>query len=193
MNLFRSPQVGSVEWFLILSTVCSFQTMAEDATLVVFEESHSRVYLDISNEETHRLGIENAVEDLSDCFERMTGRPLARSGGTVRLFDPAQAIGTRFKCTVRNMRDASKHSSVNAQAALVLSPTQRFDGGPFAGPGEKVAWNCTWHRSSHRLAFRLVVANQPYHGPGYGPFTFVKLQTKAPRFDGGITRVLVAF
>jgi len=189
----------------VLSIVLSHEAMAQNAPLLVFAEGRSRVYLDISAEDAHRLRIEAAVEDLADCFERMTGRPLPQSGGTVRLFGFKKGSGTvvpstlravpatvpdpflnhRFECVVRNMRDDSARSSVNAQAALVLSPTKRFAVGPFAGPGEKVAWNCTWHRGSQQLVFRLVVAKQAYYGPGYGPFTFAELRAKAPKFEAG--------
>ena len=149
--------------------------VAEDAPLAIFDKGTARVYLDLSEDEANALRIGPAIEDLSDCFEGITGVRLARHGGTPKFFDPTHEQATRFECAIKSFSDESSHSSVNAEGALVLSPTLRFERGPFAGPGEKVRWSCTWHRGSHRFVFRLTVANQPYYGPGYGPFTFTEM------------------
>ncbi len=166
-------------------TMAASSAAPEDAPLVIFDRGAARVYLDVPEDEAHALRIGPAIDDLADCFKGMTGVPLARRGGTVQLFDPTHEQATRFECAIKSIRDASRHSNNNAEAALVLGPTPRFERGPFAGPGEKVRWSVMWHRGGRRLVFRLTVANQPYYGPGYGPFTFTQMQASAPRFDAG--------
>ena len=153
--------------------------------VVTLADGGPLVCLDAGEGDARALGIADAVADFARCFERMTGHALPRTGGTRALFDPTRPRPTRFECRVTGMRDRSRCGGPTAQVGLALSPTPRFDRGPLAGPGEKVAWTCTWDRPGKVLAFQLTVANKAYYGPGYGPFTFAELKTQAPDFGAG--------
>ena len=155
---------------------------ADNGPLVLFADGRARVYLGLSELQARALVIAGPAEDFARCFERMTGRELPRTGGKPALFDPTEPQATRFECRVVGLEDQSRYGGPNAQVGLVVSPNRCFASGPFREPGEKAGWTCTGDRSKRKLAFRLTVANQPYYGPGYGPFTFAKLEADAPDF-----------
>jgi len=160
-------------------------TAATAQGVVVFSEGRPCIYLDVTDQEALDLGLRGPIGDLCTYFERMTGKPLARAGGAPMLFDPGREQPTRFEMRVVRMADASSQASVNADAGLCLSPTLTFESQPFAGPGEKVGWVCSWDRAAKTLTYRLTVANQPYYGPGYGPFTAATLSSPVPDFEQG--------
>lgn len=147
--------------------------------IVAFAAGRPGIYLDADEEQVAKLGIEDAVADFSRCFQLMSGHALPRTGGTRATFDPGQPRPIRFECRIAAMADRSTYGAPTAQAGLVLSPTPHFRRSPLAGPGEKVAWTCTWDKPGKGLTFRLTVANKAYYGPGHGPFTFAELSVPA--------------
>jgi hypothetical protein len=162
------------------------------AEVVLFDQGSARGYLDLSEERADELGVVTAVADYLDYFARLTGTPLPRSGGTAARFPAGQPEPVRFELRVTALQDASPQSSANASAGLAVSPTAAFAGGPLAGEGEKVTWTADWDRGPGpgTLTFHLTVANQPYYGPGYGPFTFAEMRAPAPDFAAGSSLTL---
>jgi hypothetical protein len=156
------------------------------AQLDAFSEGKPHLYLDTEAGFIVANHLEAPLADFERCFRLMTGAALPNTSKRVAAFDPSVGQGLRLQTTVLSMADRSAISGENGTVSLVLTPTQQLEGGPLAGPGEKVAWTCTWHRGgTSRLQFQLIVANQPYRGPGYGPFTFVTLEALAPSWQPG--------
>lgn len=158
--------------------------VAGAAEVEVFGGGTPRVYLDVPAEFLVVNRLERPVADFGRCFGLMTGCALPDTTKQVATFGPAQ--GLRLEANVLSMEDRSGQPNENGAVSLTLTPTQRLEGHPLAGTGEKVVWSCTWQRGGQgKLQFALIVANQPYHGPGYGPFTFVTLETPAPAWQPG--------
>ncbi len=149
----------------------------------VYEKGVARlaVAVDADFLTAHRLN--EAVADLQRCFEQMTGVPLPAAGKQVLSL--SAGAGLRLQATVVGMADASPLANENGTVSLVLTPTQTLEGHPLAAAGEKAVWSCTWQRAAGKLQFDLVVANQPYQGPGYGPYSFTRLETPAPDWAAG--------
>lgn len=154
--------------------------------LTVFNQGRSRLYLDVEAGFLVANQLEAPVADFERCFRAMTGQPLADTMKRVALFDPG-GPGLRLQAALRSVEDRSANSQENGTVLLVLTPTQRLPGAPLAGPGEKVVWTCTWQRGSGpgKLQFSLMVANQPWQGPGYGPYTCVTREAPAPSWQTG--------
>ncbi|MBT3378451.1 MAG: DUF4838 domain-containing protein [Lentisphaerae bacterium] len=168
---------------LILLAAIAGRVIAADApSVILFTDERPLAYLDLTEADAGALSVAEPVADFLRCFRVMTGHDLPRSGGKPRLFDPTPPEPTRFGCLVTGLRDASAYGAPNAQVALVVSPVRHFPGHPFAAPGEKVGWTCTWDKRQGKLTFTLTVANQAYYGPGYGPFTFASVEAEAPDF-----------
>ena len=159
---------------IALFTVSTARAVGARGDLAIFAHGASAIYLDIAETDAVSLNVVRPVQDLRSYFERMTGRPLPCREMPF-LFDLTASEATRFECAIARMMDTSTNASDNATVALTLSPTTFFEGDTFAGVGDKVSWECTWHRGSRQLEFGLRVANKPYYGPGYGPYTFVRL------------------
>lgn len=161
-------------------------TQAAPAALDVFSAGKPHLYLDTEASFVVANHLEAPLADFARCFRLMTGSTLPDTSKRVAVFGPSAGSGLRLQATVLSMEDRSAVSGENGTVALVLTPTQRLEGGPLAGPGEKAAWSCTWQRGdTARLQFQLIVANQPYQGPGYGPFTFVTVESPAPSWQPG--------
>lgn len=147
--------------------------------VVVFSEGAARAYLDVDAEFVTANALDKPVDDLKRCFRLITGVPLPSTARQVACFSPE--AGLRAEAKLISMEDFSEHAVENGTVSLVLTPTHHMEGHPLAGAGEKAVWNCTWQRGGEgRLQFSLVVANQPYEGPGYGPFTFATLDARVP-------------
>ncbi|MGE5531843.1 MAG: DUF4838 domain-containing protein, partial [Bacteroidota bacterium] len=160
--------------------------LAAPAQLDVFSAGKPRLYLDVEADFSAANRLDAPLADFERCFRLMTGATLPNTSKRVATFDPSVGDGLRLQTTVLSMADRSAISGENGTVSLVLTPTQRLEGGPLAGPGEKVAWTCTWHRGgTSKLQFQLIVANQPYQGPGYGPFTFATSEVPAPSWQPG--------
>lgn len=169
---------------LALLTAATGATAAPSRT--VFGGGQPRVHVDVPAEFLVANRLERPVADFERCFKLMTGSSLPNTAKQVAGFDPAQGPGLRLEATVLSMEDRSGISGENGTVTLLLTPTQRLEGHALGGPGEKAAWMCAWQRGgAGKLQFSLIVANQPYHGPGYGPFTFVTLEAPAPNWQPG--------
>lgn len=170
---------------LVLLGVSS-TVLAAAAPVELFGGRRTRLYLAADSDFVATNRLEKPLADLQRCFQQMTGVPLPDTMKQVARFDPAHGVGLRLAATVLSMEDSSTVSGENGTVSLALTPTQQLDGAPLAGPGEKAVWTCTWQRGgSGKLQFSLIVANQPYQGPGYGPYTFVTLEAPAPRWQPG--------
>lgn len=181
------PPPGSVLTALRLS-VCSLAVVAAccaAADVLVFGDGHARLFLDVDAEFLADQQLEQPVADFDRCFQAMTGCALPNTMKRVALFDPVAGTGLRLQASVLAIADRSDNSSQNGMLSLVLTPTQMFPGAPLAGPGEKASWSCTWQRGRGTLEFALVVANQPYRGPGYGPYTFASASAPVPDWQSG--------
>lgn len=165
---------------LVLIALGIGASVCRAAELPVFSAGRCLLCLDVDADFLVAQRLEAPVADLERCFQQMTGAPLPNTTKRIALFDPATPAGLRVEATVRSMEDLSANSSENGMVELTLTPTQRLERGPLAGPGEKVVWNCVWQRGAGRLQFSLTVAKDPYYGPGYGPFTFKTLEADVP-------------
>lgn len=160
--------------------------LAAPASLDVFSAGQPHLYLDADAAFIVANRLEAPLADFERCFRLLTGAALPNTVKRVATFDPSAGPGLRLQATVLSMEDRSTISGENGTLSLVLTPTQRLESGPLAGPGEKVAWNCTWQRGGNgKLQFQLIGANQPYQGPGYGPFTFVTRESAVPAWTPG--------
>ncbi len=158
---------------------------ALSAADVAIIDDGPKAYLDVADQDVVKLGISPAVEDLTRFIAEMTGESLPRSDGDVALFDPTLDAPTEFACAVGGIEDLSAYGAPNASVAIVLTPTRVFERNPFAGPGEKVVWTCTWDRAAQRLNMVLGIANEAYYGPGHGPREMAVLEATAPDFAAG--------
>lgn len=169
-------------WCLLV--LCSVAAAAPAARqLPVFTDGQPRLYLDVSTDFLAANALERPVADFARCFQAMTGAALPDTARHVRGFDPAP--GLRLETSVLSMEDLSGQGSENGSVYLLLTPTQRLEGNPLAGPGEKAALGCTWQRATGRLQLSLLLSNQPYYGPGYGPCTSARLELPAPNWQSG--------
>ena len=174
---------------LILTALIPVQVWAAEAKaeIPVFSTRQARVYLDVDADVLATNGLERAAADFERCFRVMTGVVLPSRLQEVAWFDPSTSEGCRLQARVVGMADLSRLSAENGTVSLVMTPSGRLEGHPLGGPGEKAAWTCTWQRAEKKLQFALIVANQPYRGPGYGPFTFATLSGPVPDWQAGQT------
>lgn len=170
----------------VLLVLCLLTTAQAAPPLPVFADGKPLLYLDVPADFVVANSLDKPLADFERCFRVMTGTALPNTMKQVASFDPSQAPGLRLEATVLSMEDRSGAGSENGIVSLLLTPAQRLDGNVLGGTGEKAAWMCTWQQGGKgKLQLSLVVANQPYHGPGYGPFTCATLEVPAPDWQAG--------
>ncbi|MBU0606995.1 MAG: hypothetical protein KKI08_03875, partial [Armatimonadetes bacterium] len=145
--------------------------------VAVFAAGQPRLVLDVPADSALAAELARPLADFERCFRLLTGVSLPTTASQTALFDPSPPGGVRLEATVLAFEDRSAQSGENGTVSLILTPTRHLDRNPLSGPGEKAVWACTWQRGGKgKLQFALIVANQPYQGPGYGPYTFVTLE-----------------
>jgi hypothetical protein len=161
--------------------LCACVGASAQESLTVFAAGQARLYLDMPADAAAAKGLDQPLADFERCFRLMTGVALPTTAKPILGLDPSLPEGLRLQATVLGMEDRSNISGENGTVSLALTPTQRLERGPLAGPGEKAVWNCTWQRGgAGKLHFSLVIANQAYQGPGFGPFICVTLECPQP-------------